>query len=62
MSTAADVPDTSPGLRQRQSGVDSTAQQDTQAQQSHDREPSDTINSPEKSSKTYGRTPDGTGK
>ncbi|UZP40810.1 hypothetical protein NXS19_008626 [Fusarium pseudograminearum] len=60
MSTAADVPDTSPGLRQRQSGVDSTAQQETQAQQSHDLEPSETINSSENSSKTYGRTPDGT--
>jgi phosphatidylethanolamine N-methyltransferase len=61
MSTAADVPDTSPGLRQRQSGVDSTVQQDTHAQQNYDFEPSETVNSSEKSSKTYGRTPDGTG-
>lgn len=60
MSTAADLPDTGPGLRQRQSGIDHTAQQDIQAQ-CHGREPSDTKNSSEKHSKTYGRTPDGTG-
>ena len=61
MSTAADLPDTGPGLRQRQSGVDSTAQQDAQPEQTHAREPSDSTIPTEKSSKTYGRTPDGTG-
>jgi phosphatidylethanolamine N-methyltransferase len=61
MSTAADLPDTGPGLRQRQSGVNSTAQQDAQPEQTHVREPSDSTIPSEKPSKTYGRTPDGTG-
>ncbi|KAJ4139429.1 phosphatidylethanolamine N-methyltransferase [Fusarium oxysporum] len=61
MSTAADLPATGPGLRQRQSGVDPPAQQDKpQAEQGHSRQSSDVPVPSDKSSKTYGRTPDGT--
>jgi phosphatidylethanolamine N-methyltransferase len=61
MSTAADLPADSPGLRLRQSGVDVSAQQEPQSGQGHSCESTDAPIPSEKSSKTYGRTPDGTG-
>lgn len=62
MSTAADLPAAGPGLRQRQSGIDPHAQQDKpQAEPGHSRQSSDAPFQSDKSSKTYGRTPDGTG-
>ncbi|KAF5008368.1 hypothetical protein FDECE_5352 [Fusarium decemcellulare] len=62
MSTAADLPPSSgPGLRLRQSGAESTAEQDKlPSEQGHGREPSDANVPSDKTSKTYGRTPDGT--
>lgn len=60
MSTAADLPADSPGLRLRQPGVDAPAQPELQPGQGHSREADAPIPS-DKSSKTYGRTPDGTG-
>ncbi|KAH6958230.1 phospholipid methyltransferase-domain-containing protein [Fusarium avenaceum] len=59
MSTAADLPADSPGLRLRQPGVDAPAQPEVQPGQGHSREADAPIPS-DKSSKTYGRTPDGT--
>lgn len=66
MSTAADLPSTGPGLRLRQPGVESLADQDMlPSQPGHSRESSDANAdanvSSDKASKTYGRTPDGTG-
>ncbi|KAJ4210134.1 phosphatidylethanolamine N-methyltransferase [Fusarium falciforme] len=65
MSTAADLPSTGPGLRLRQPGVESLADQDMlPSQPGHSRESSDANAdanvSSDKASKTYGRTPDGT--
>ncbi|KAM6521145.1 phosphatidylethanolamine N-methyltransferase [Fusarium solani] len=61
MSTAADLPSAGPGLRLRQPGVESLADQDKlPSQPGHSRESSDANVSSDKASKTYGRTPDGT--
>ncbi|RMJ08940.1 Phosphatidylethanolamine N-methyltransferase [Fusarium euwallaceae] len=65
MSSAADLPSTGPGLRLRQPGVESSADQDKlPSEPGHSRQSSDANTdanvSSDKASKTYGRTPDGT--